>query len=107
MVQVAQSNVDLAQQELSDSRDRFAAGVTDNLPVVDAEATVAGAQAQLVRALYQYNLAKLQLARNLGVVESRYRAFLGPLTAPAPITPLASPVIPPAAPANPPNGPAL
>ncbi|HEX4154404.1 MAG TPA: TolC family protein [Acidobacteriaceae bacterium] len=77
LVKVAQSNVDLAQQELADERDRFAAGVDDNLPVVDAQATVAGAQAQLVQALYQYNLAKLQLARNTGIIESHYRTYLG------------------------------
>jgi outer membrane protein TolC len=77
LVKVAQSNVQLAQQELADERDRFAAGVEDNLPVVDAQATVTGAQAQLVQALYQYNVAKLDLARNTGVVESRYRTYLG------------------------------
>ena len=77
LVKVAQSNVDLAQQELSDERDRFNAGVDDNLPVVDAEASLAGAQAQLVQALYQYNTAKLQLARNTGIVESQYRTYLG------------------------------
>ncbi len=77
LVKVAQSNVGLAQQELSDARARFTAGVDDNLPVVDAEADVASAQANLVRSLYQYNVAKLQLARNTGVVETRYRSYLG------------------------------
>ena len=77
LVKVAQSNVELAQQELSDERDRFTSGVDDNLPLVDAEASVASAQAQLVNTLYQYNVAKLQLARNTGVVETRYRAYLG------------------------------
>jgi outer membrane protein TolC len=76
-VQVAQSNVQLAKQELSDERDRFGAGIDTNLPVEDAEATVAGAQAQLVNSLYQYNVAKLLLARNTGIVETRYRAYLG------------------------------
>jgi outer membrane protein TolC len=77
LVKVAQSNVQLAQQELSDERQRFSAGVEDNLAVVDAEASVTSAQAQLVSALYQYNVAKLNLARNTGVVETRYRAYLG------------------------------
>ena len=36
LVKVARSNVDLAAQALSDTRDRFAAGVDDNLPVVEA-----------------------------------------------------------------------
>jgi outer membrane protein TolC len=76
LVKVAQSSVELAQQELSDERDRFTSGVDDDLPVVDAQASVEQAQAQLVKALYQYNVAKLQLARNTGVVERRYRAYL-------------------------------
>ncbi len=77
LVRVSQSNVELAQQELSDERDRFGAGVDDNLAVVDSEGTVASAQAQLINSLYQYNIAKLQLARSTGVVETRYRAYLG------------------------------
>ena len=77
LVKVAQSNVTLAQQELSDEQDRFSAGVDDSLPVVDAEAAVTSAQSQLVQTLYQYNVAKLQLARNTGVVETRYRTYLG------------------------------
>lgn len=77
LVKVAKSNVGLAQQELSDARDRFSAGVDDDLPVVDAEASVAQAEAQLVRSLYQYNVAKLTLARSTGVIETRYRTYLG------------------------------
>jgi outer membrane protein TolC len=77
LAKVAQSNVELARQELSDARERFTAGVTDDLPVVDAEASLASAQSNLVHSLYQYNVAKLQLARNTGVVETRYRTYLG------------------------------
>ena len=77
LVKFSQSNVALAQQALSDSRDRFTSGVSDNLEVVDALASVTGAEAQLVSALYQYNVAKVGLARNTGVLETRYRAFLG------------------------------
>lgn len=77
LVKVAQSNVGLAQQVLSDARERFTAGVDDNLAVVDAQASVTSAQFQLVQALYQYNVAKLNLARNTGVIETRYRTYLG------------------------------
>lgn len=77
LVKVAQSNVQLADQELSDERDRFKAGVEDNLAVVDAQASVTSAQQQLVQALYQYNVAKLNLARNTGVIETRYRTYMG------------------------------
>ncbi len=76
-VRVAQSNVLLTSQALSDARDRFAAGVTDNLAVIQAQASLASAQSRLISTEFQYNQAKLQLARNTGVVETQYRQFLG------------------------------
>ena len=77
LVKVAKSNVDLATQELQDASDRFSAGVDDNLPVVQAQATLAQAQSTLVNTLYQYNQSKLRLARNTGVVDTQYRVYLG------------------------------
>ncbi|MDE1178511.1 MAG: TolC family protein [Edaphobacter sp.] len=77
LVKVARSNVDLATQQLQDTTDRYAAGVDDNLPVVQAQATLAAAQSRLVETLYQYNQAKLTLARNTGVVETQYKTYLG------------------------------
>jgi len=77
LVKVARSNVDLATQELSDTRDRFAAGVDDNLPVVQAQATLENAQSRLVATEFQFNQAKLALARNTGVVETQYKQYLG------------------------------
>ena len=46
-VDVAKSNIDLAQQTLDQSRDRFAAGVTDTVEVVQSQEQVASAQRQL------------------------------------------------------------
>ena len=77
LVKVARSNVDLAKEQLQQASERFAAGVDDNLPVVQAQATLAAAQSRLVQTLYQYNQSKLTLARNTGVVESQYKAYLG------------------------------
>ena len=77
LVKVARSNVDLAGQALSDTRDRFASGVDDNLPVVQAQATLANAQSRLIATEFQLNQAKLQLARNTGVVETQYKQYLG------------------------------
>lgn len=77
LVKVARSNVDLSTQELQQATDRFQAGVSDNLPVVQAQAGLADAQTKLVRTLYQYNQSKLALARNTGVVESQYKLYLG------------------------------
>ncbi len=77
LVKVARSNVDLATEELQQTTERFKAGVDDNLPVVQAQAALASAQSQLVATLYRYNVSKLMLARNTGVVESQYRVYLG------------------------------
>jgi outer membrane protein TolC len=77
LVQVARSNVDLATQALSDETDRFNAGLDDTLPLVQAQATLQNAQSNLVASLYQFNLAKLALARSAGVIEQQYRSYLG------------------------------
>jgi outer membrane protein TolC len=77
LVKVARSNVDLATQALADTRDRFAAGVDDNLPVVQAQAALENAQSNLITTEFQFNQAKLQLARNTGVVETEYKQYLG------------------------------
>jgi outer membrane protein TolC len=77
LVRVAHSNVDLATRALSDETDRVNAGVDDNLPLVDAQATLASAQNNLIESLYQYNLSKLALARAAGILEQQYRVYLG------------------------------
>jgi outer membrane protein TolC len=77
LVEVARSNVELATRALSDETDRVNAGVDDNLPLVDAQATLASAQSNLIESLYQYNLSKLALARSAGILEQQYRVYLG------------------------------
>ena len=77
LVEVARSNVQLATQTLADARERYAAGVDNNLPVVQAQASVAQANNQYVLSLYQHNVAKLSLARAMGVIDTRYQEFLG------------------------------
>ena len=68
-VAVAKSNLDLANQTLEQARDRFSAGVTDNIEVVQAQQSVASANDNLIYALYAHNLAKVALARALGAAE--------------------------------------
>jgi outer membrane protein TolC len=68
-VAVAQDNLELANQTLAQARDRFAAGVTDNIEVVQAQESVASANDSLISALYAHNLAKVALARALGGAE--------------------------------------
>jgi len=77
LVRVARSNVDLATETVAETNDRYRAGVDDTLPVVRALGSLAGAQSQYVNALFQFNQAKLNLARNTGVVQTQYKNFLG------------------------------
>jgi outer membrane protein TolC len=68
-VAVAQDNLVLANQTLMQARDRFTAGVTDNIEVIQAQESVASANDSLISALYAHNLAKVSLARALGGAE--------------------------------------
>jgi outer membrane protein TolC len=72
-VAVARQNVDLANENLARSKERFVAGVTDSVEVVQAEQALASANDQYITSLYSHNVAKLQLARALG--------WRGPVTA--------------------------
>lgn len=75
-VQVARSNVDLATTALDQTQQRFEAGVTDNLPVAEAQSTLAQAQTQYVNSVYSLNQARLGLARNLGIIDTQYKVYL-------------------------------
>ncbi len=75
-VSVATNNLDLANQTLTQARDRFSAGVGDNIEVVQAQASVATANDNLISALYFHNLAKVELARALGSTEQQIQQFL-------------------------------
>jgi outer membrane protein TolC len=75
-VAVARDNLDLANQTLAQARDRFAAGVTDNIEVVQAQESVASANDNAIAALYAHNLAKVDLARALGGAEQGIQKLL-------------------------------
>jgi len=68
--------VNLAEQALAQSRDRFSAGVTDNLEVVQAQEALASAHESLISSLYLHNLAKVSYARALGRAEEGIREYL-------------------------------
>jgi outer membrane protein TolC len=74
-VKVARSNIDLAAQTLEQSRDRFTAGVTDSVEVVQSQELVASANEQYISSLYNYNFAKISLARALGLAEEGVKTF--------------------------------
>src|SRR5579863_895720 len=75
-VEVARSSVDLAEQAFLQSRDRFAAGVTDNLEVVQAQESVASAHESYIQSLYAHNLARLELAYAIGDAEQGVQRYL-------------------------------
>jgi outer membrane protein TolC len=76
-VAVAKENVDLANETLARSKDRFTSGVTDSVEVVQAEQSLASANNQYITSLYTHNLSKLSLARALGVARANYEQYLG------------------------------
>jgi outer membrane protein TolC len=76
-VEVAQSNQALANEALSEAQLRYSAGVSDNLAVSQAQASVAQADDQYVSSLYEHNVAKLSLARALGTAETSYKNYVG------------------------------
>ena len=75
-VDVGRSSVELAEQALAQSRDRFTAGVTDNLEVVQAQEAVAGAHESYIQSLYAHNLAKVELAYAIGDAEQGVKRYL-------------------------------
>ncbi len=77
LVEATHSNLDLANEALSEAQQRFHAGVSDNLPVSQAQSQTEQASDQYISALYQHNLAKLSLARALGVAQTNYKDYLG------------------------------
>lgn len=76
-VQVARSNVGLATEELKEAQERYSAGVSDNLEVSQAQRALAQADAEYVSSLYAHNVAKLSLARAMGIAGHSYKTYLG------------------------------
>jgi outer membrane protein TolC len=77
LVEATKSNVDLATEALSEAQQRFHEGISDNLPVSQAQSQFEQANDQYISALYQHNVAKLSLARALGVAQTSYKDYLG------------------------------
>jgi len=68
---------ELAAQQLTQARDRFAAGVASNIEVVQAQEAVALASEQYIAAEYGYGLAKGGLLKGIGTGEAMLRQLLG------------------------------
>jgi outer membrane protein TolC len=79
-LQVATRQRELANQELMQARDRFAAGVANNIEVIQAQQSVATAEEQYIDALLGFDVTKAVLARSLGDAEAAVERILGPPT---------------------------
>jgi len=76
LVGVGRSSVELAAQTLTQAQDRFAAGVADNLEVVQAQESVASAEQSYIASVYAFNTAKISLAQALGIAEKSALQYL-------------------------------
>ena len=75
-VQVAQQNLDVTRQTLAQERQRFEAGVSNDVAVTQAQESVASAELDYINSVFAHNLAKLSLARAIGNAPQSLRQFL-------------------------------
>jgi outer membrane protein TolC len=71
-VQVADLGVKLAQDEVVQARDRFNAGVANNIEVISAQDSLSRANDNQILALYRFNQARADYARAIGQMEKTY-----------------------------------
>jgi outer membrane protein TolC len=71
-VEVANLGVQLARQEVDQARDRFQAGVANNIEVVTAQDALARANDNQIAALYRFNQARADVAHATGRMEELY-----------------------------------
>ena len=74
---VAKDNQLLANDNLRQSQDRFAAGVTDSVEVIQSQESLAAASRDYIGSLYSQSLAKLRLAQATGTAEQAFHSLLG------------------------------
>jgi outer membrane protein TolC len=71
-VRVANLGVQLSKEEVAQARDRFNAGVANNIEVIQAQDSLARANDNQIAALYRFNQARADLARAVGQMEKVY-----------------------------------
>ena len=71
-VQVANLGVQLAKDEVDQARDRFRAGVANNIEVISAQDSLSRANDNQIAALYRYNQSRAEFARAIGQMEKTY-----------------------------------
>jgi outer membrane protein len=71
-VEVATLGLKLAAEEVEQARDRFKAGVANNIEVISAQDSLARANDNQLAALYRFNQARADFARAVGQMEKLY-----------------------------------
>ena len=71
-MEVANLGVKLAEEEVRQARDRFQAGVANNIEVISAQDSLTRANDNQIAALYRFNQARADLARAIGQMEKLY-----------------------------------
>jgi outer membrane protein len=71
-VLVANLGVQLSKEEVDQARDRFKAGVANNIEVIQAQDSLSRANDNQIAALYRFNQARADLARSIGQMERTY-----------------------------------
>ena len=66
----------LAEEQVRQTKDRFAAGVTNTIEVVQSQDALATASENYISSLFAFNLAKATLARALGIGADSFQQFL-------------------------------
>ncbi len=75
-VELAMKNIQVSDQNFDLTRQRFQAGVSDNLEVVQSQEAIATARLDYINGVFAHNLAKLSLARAIGRVAENLPQFL-------------------------------
>jgi outer membrane protein len=71
-VAVSTLGVQLSKEEVDQARDRFKAGVANNIEVIQAQDALARANDNEIAALYRFNQARADYARSIGQMEKVY-----------------------------------
>jgi outer membrane protein TolC len=75
-VKLAQRNLQVNKETLDLTRQRFDAGVTDNVEVVQAQESLTSADLDVINSVFAHNLAKLSLARAIASAAENLQQFL-------------------------------
>ena len=76
-MKVAQAGRDLAQQQLMQAQDRFAAGVANGLEVTQAQEAVATAEENYISSIYALNISEAAIGRAVGNAEQTVKQYFG------------------------------